>query len=277
MKTLKWLVPLAVLALVLSVGTLGAGASVGEPVGAPYVDNQVHNIPADSSVWYRFQYAGDHSQMTIRLVGAEDKGLAFQVYTPAQIVDWWDHDGIGAGSPKDNDLVWTGNAPEPGTWWIKVMNERAAPATFELVVSGKGVSFAEPPVITAPIQSASVTLPVNALPTSAFIVDTSTQLVPAKTTLWYRFSYDGERDQLIIKVPNGAENRLRVHVHTPTQMTTWWDVLPIGQLTAQDNDLVWSGNSNEAGWWYLEVMNDNNYPIGFTILLQSPGLRTGPR
>jgi len=272
MKHLRWLLVLAVLALVLSVGAFSASAAGSDPTGAPYVENGVHSIGANTSTWYRFEYPGDHSQMTVQLIDAihdgVDHGLAFQVYAPSQMQEWWNHDGIGAGNPKGNDLIWTGNAHESGTWWIKVANTNPSETQFNLAVAGDKVTFVEPSQPTNAVTEPSITAPENADPNRALVVEPSWQVIPANSTLWYRFPYGGTRDQAILTIPDGGKNLLRVHVHTPEQMKSWWNATPVGQATPKDDDLVWSGNADEAGWWYVEVVNDNPTPVDFQLLLQ---------
>lgn len=272
MKMLRWLVPLALIALVLSVGAAAVSAATGTPVGAPYVDNSTHSIAPSTSTWYRFEYAGDHSQVTVSLVNAKGTGVGFEVYTPTQMNKWWDTDPIGVGSPQDNDLVWNGNSHEGGTWSILVINKNPGTTTYQLVVNGKGVTFA-PPTVTQPVPAPVVPQPsvspsTNALPTQARAVDASPQVILPNSTLWYTFYNDGTRDQMIITLVNGSDEHLRMHIHTPSQIVTWWDTDPIGQGNKKGADLIWNGSSNEAGNWYVEVMNDNTYAVGFQVTLQ---------
>jgi len=252
------------LVLMLSVGAVTVSGAGTSPIGAPYADSGVHTVVADSTTWYRFEYAGNHSQITITLVGANDKGLAFQVYPPSFLDEWWKNDGVGAGSPKDNDLLWTGNANEAGTWYIKVVNTNLAPTSIQLLVSGSNVSFSTTlPAIT--VLSPTTPSLSNVDPNNAFLADATPRVIPAKTTLWYRFYYAGDHSQVLITMPNGADNHLRFHVHTPTQMTSWWNATPVGQSNPSNGDMVWNGNSNEGGWWYIEVMNDNPTAMGFVL------------
>lgn len=273
MKTFRWFLVLGVLALMLSVGAAAVVAADTDPVGAPYVDNGVHSINANSGVWYRFEYTGDHSQITVKLVNALhdglNQGLSFQVYTPSQMQDWWKHNGIGAGNRLGDDLIWTGNAHEGGTWWVKVMNANPAPMTFTLVVSGDKVSFVPPGTapIAAPAPSVG-TLLENENPVYARVVDSNALVIPAKTTLWYRFTYPGTHDQAILAIPDGGKNLLRVELYTPEQMSSWWNATPIGRATPNGDDLLWSGNAEDGGFWYVKVMNDSTAPVSFKLLLQ---------
>jgi hypothetical protein len=266
MNNLRWLIPITLVVMLLGIGAVASAAGT-EPVGAPYVDNAPHSIAGNDALWYRFEYDGSHSQILVRLVNGKDDGVRFQVFAPSQMPEWWKYDGIGVGSPQGDDLVWSGNANEAGTWYIKLLNDRTLPTSFELQVTGEDVSFTPPASI--PAQAAKVTAPSaeNVVPDKAFFMDAADQVIPAKTSLWYRFPYDGTRDQVILKIPRGWENHLRMHIHTPSQMTKWWELetKPIGQGTPQDKDLIWSGNSNEAGWWYVEVMNDNPHNVGFAF------------
>jgi hypothetical protein len=270
MKVLRWLIPIMLLVLVLGLGSAVVSAAGTDPVGTPYVDNVVHTIAPNTTTWYRFEYDGSHSQITVRLIDGKGEGMRFQIYTPTQMEDWWKHDGIGVGSVEADDLVWSGNSHESGTWFIKLLNDTAITKSFLLTVTGEDVSFAPPsPVVQAPLPAVAISV-ANSVPEKAFLIDATAKVIPANTTLWYRFEYAGTHDQVILKIPNGWENRLRMHIHTPSQITKWWDsdVTPIGQGTPRDKDLIWSGNANEAGWWYIEVMNDNPYDIGFTLNFQ---------
>jgi len=273
MKTLRWFLVLAVVALMLTVGAISVGAANSDPSSAPYVDNAIHSIGANVDTWYRFEYTGDHSQITVKLVDAlhdgTNRGLSFQVYTPSQMQEWWKHDGIGAGSRSGDDLLWSGNAHESGTWMVKVMNANPSEMTFNLVVTGEKVSFVPPsePANAAAAPSIGTTLE-NENPNNAIAVDENLKVIPANTTLWYRFPYSGTHEQAILKVIGGNKNLLRVHIHTPEQMKTWWNVTPVGQATPKEDDLIWSGNSEQAGMWYVEVINDNTAPVSFQLALQ---------
>src|SRR5690349_16034454 len=119
MKAFRWVVLFAVLALALSVGVAAVSAAGTGPVGAPYVDSASHLLNANSDTWYRFEYDGTHSQVTVRLVDAQDSGLAFEVYPPTQMPEWWKYEGIGMGSAHAQDLLWTGNSHEGGTWYVR--------------------------------------------------------------------------------------------------------------------------------------------------------------
>jgi len=270
MKILRWVIVLAVFTLALSISAGSVTAAGSSPVGAPYVDNGTHTIPAKASTWYRFEYDGSHSQILVRLVDAKDRGLRFQIFAPTQMGDWWNQDPVGAGNVQNNDLIWSGNSHEGGAWYVQVINDNPAPMPFQLTVTGEDVSFLPTLPVKQESPNAVVVSPENIDPNKAFFVDPAAKVIPGNTTLWYRFAYDGTRDQVILKIPNGWENNLRFEIHTPSQMTRWWDssIKPIGQGSPSDKDLVWSGNSIEAGWWYVQVINDNPHNVGFAFQVQ---------
>ena len=216
------------------------------------MDNTTKVVEPNGTAWYRFEYTGDHSQIDIELPDAilsgVERGLAFEVYAPSQMQEWWKYDGVGAGSPKGDDLVWSGNSHEPGTWWIKVMNTKPTEMPFNLIVSGDKVSFGPPtePVTAVTLPSAGALIE-NAVPDMAMVVKANEQVIPGNTTAWYRFPYQGGHDQIMLKIPNGADKDLGVYILTPEQVKEWWSATPVGAATPKDGDLLWSGNAEEAG------------------------------
>jgi hypothetical protein len=248
MKTVRWFIVFAVIALMLSVGAFSAGAAGTGPTDAPYVDNATKLVEPNGTAWYRFEYAGDHSQINIELpnaiVSGIDRGLGFEVYAPSQMDEWWKNDGIGAGSYKGNDLLWSGNSHEAGTWWIKVTNSKPTQVPFELSVSGDKVSFV-PATVPAAVVGLPSAAPVveNAIPDKAAFVKPDELVIPGTTTAWYRFPYDGGHDQIMLTVPNGADEHLKVYILTPEQVKEWWSATPVGAATPKDGDLLWSGNA----------------------------------
>jgi hypothetical protein len=65
-----------------------------------------------------------------------------------------------------------------------------------------------------------------------------------------------------------------MHIHSPEQMKTWWsgDLQAIGQGNVKGNDLIWSGSSHAAGFWFVEVVNDNSYAVGFNLTAEGSGV-----
>lgn len=274
MKTLR-----VISLLVTGIALLGAlslaspaAATVGSPVGAPYIDNQTHSIPGNSSLWYLFSYGGDHSQMTITIPLGADNNLAFEVYTPDQIISWWDTEPVGRGSAKGADLVWNGNSHAGGTYGLKVINDNPHAVSFQVRVEGNGVSFGAP-TTSAPVVVKPTSLePANTDPGKAVALPATEQGVPAKGFVWYRFSFDTGHDALAkITLPYGNYNHLKFELYAPGQMAQWWEADPIGRGSASGDDLVWSGDLYISGTYYLRVVNDNPTGVGFELKIERLG------
>jgi hypothetical protein len=121
------------------------------PQNAIYVeDSRWRFIPGHSDLWFRFDYAGDRSQVTIRLPDGYKNHLEFRIYTEDQ-VKRFERDGeyVGESSapmiPCDtgkcpsNELFWSGGFAERGIFYIQVSNFESVGKPFQLVVSGTGV------------------------------------------------------------------------------------------------------------------------------------------
>lgn len=256
---------LAALALALGVGSLPAAAAPGNsfPGGSAYVDNQTHSISPNTSLWYRFEYAGDRSMITLTLVNGTNSGVAFDVFTPGQIADWWDEAPIGRGTPQAlncssgmpqsggacqaNDLTWVGNFPESGTYYVDVVNHNSGAMNFTLTIAGTGVTVI--PQMTAATASApqsngSATNAVgnpsvatnggsNTDPGHAVMMDSNSHMIPSGTGLWYLFHYVVKGSDVTITMPNGANSGLEFSVYAPGQIGDWWDEQPVGRGTTQ--------------------------------------------
>lgn len=125
-----------------------------DPAHAALIQGQTQTIPANSSLWYRFDYLGDaapgqRDTVTIIMPNGTDSGLDFKVWTPGQMSDWWELTPVGQGTsqnlrssndtPADygqvlsSDLSWKGSFGETGTFYVQVENKADAPVTFQLV------------------------------------------------------------------------------------------------------------------------------------------------
>ncbi len=327
---------LGALALLLTVGVLSAAAAGGantSPATAAVIDNQTHTIPANSSLWYRFDYAGDKSLIIATLVNGNNTGLAFDVFTPGQIGDWFNETPIGrgtsqtvncdtgapglAGGCQSNDLIWTGKFNANGTYYIQVMNNTGSALSFRLTVQGDGVSLApaagtpptsstaQPttvaqttavaptpaPATPAPKTPAAAGTTSNTDPGHAVFIDNAPHTIPANGSLWYSFNYAGDRSQINVTLVNGANSGVGFKVFTPAQIGDWWETAPIGQGTAQvlncntgmpsesggcqSNDLIWIGQFNANGTYYVEVVNNNSTPVTAQIKIQGDSVSLG--
>jgi hypothetical protein len=108
-------------------------------------------------LWYRFIFQGGHSQIVIILANGGSGGLHFNVWTPAQIPNWWDPVPIGRGvtlkvdcvtgrvqangSCDSSELVWVGKLNAGGTYYVQVSNPGPNPVDATLTVQGDGVLY----------------------------------------------------------------------------------------------------------------------------------------
>ncbi|MBM3128356.1 MAG: hypothetical protein FJ009_06930 [Chloroflexi bacterium] len=124
------------------------------PYTAIYVrDNRDQNIPANTSMWYKFDYGGDRSRIWIQLYNGNVSGIWFAIFTPDQAIHFTDDKFIGRGMTQPvlcdqgrctgNDLVWVGNFTVPGTYFIRVTNPNDKPWTFKLHIEGDNINIVE--------------------------------------------------------------------------------------------------------------------------------------
>jgi hypothetical protein len=147
MKTLRLvLIALAALAGLVGLGASSALAAGAEPASAVYIDNQPHTIAPLTTEYYRFDYNGDNSLITIRLVGGSNGDVGFNVYTPEQIHEttWWVLPPIGRGTKQFDDLLWAGRFYPPGTYIVEVQNFSTVPQTYTLAIEGADVRLCSP-------------------------------------------------------------------------------------------------------------------------------------
>ena len=138
-------------------GVHAAGAGTG-PDDARLVNNQWQPLNRGDRFWYEFQYAGDGSPLEIRLEVVPQDGASFEVWTPEEVKTWRNGSEvqpIGRGSPDANApgvLVWRGNFPIRGTYYVVVEHAGSQPGTryYLLSVQGDGVTLAKPAPAAAP-------------------------------------------------------------------------------------------------------------------------------
>ncbi len=259
---------LAGLALALGASALpAAAAGPGNtfPGGATAINNQTQSIPANAALWYSFQYAGDRSTITATLVNGNGSGIQFNVFTPAQIGDWWETPPIGRGTVQmldcstmtpsemgqcqSNDLIWIGDFNASGTYYIEVVNTTGSSLNFTLTIQGTSVTLGPqttasqpgPAQPAAPAQTnqpgASATTATgpatNTWPGAPAMMDNQPHAVPANGSLWYSFQYVSKGSQINITLTNGNGSGLGFNVFTASQIGDWWNEKPIGRGTAQ--------------------------------------------
>jgi hypothetical protein len=139
---LGMLVALAVLA---GIGTMTVSAQEAggtNPANALYITNESQSIPGLTMRYYKFEYAGDNSEVVVSILNGWDKNIAFNVYTPEQINDstWWLLPPIGRGTRHNQtDLAWVGRFYAPGPYYVEVQNFSDQPQEFTLTVRGVSV------------------------------------------------------------------------------------------------------------------------------------------
>ena len=135
------LAPIAVTAP--SASAAQPGPNMDDPAKAVALDGKQQSIPANSALWYRFDYAitddGTHPTMTITLANGSQSRLAFEVWSPEILNDWWDNTPIGRGTAamvdcttgevsgmgtcQSSDLTWSGAFGATGTYYVRVIND----------------------------------------------------------------------------------------------------------------------------------------------------------
>ena len=173
--------------VILLTGTVAAVAPAGAAAGGTGPDNALaptgdwQPVQAGEEHWYEFYYAGDGSQIEIRMQVEPHESATFEVWTPEAIERWGlglEADPIGRGSPDpfaDGVLTWTGNFTTPGTYYAVVEREGSQPGTsyYLLEVSGDGVSSAPPaPTATAEAKPAKARPAVPSKPTGKVVFQT---------------------------------------------------------------------------------------------------------
>ena len=172
--------------VVLLAGGVTANAAAGSgPDDALVPNGDWQSLDAGESHWYAFQYAGDGSQIRLRLQVEPVEGAIFSVWTPEGIRQWRagsEVEPIGRGSPQPSsggELVWSGHFGTPGTYYAVVEHAGSQPGTtyYLLEVDGGGVSLstsaAAPSVTLTPAPEKSQPKAASSEPTGKLVFQTS--------------------------------------------------------------------------------------------------------
>ena len=141
---------LVMVILFSAVLTTFSTASAAGPDTAVVPTGDWDQLDAGESRWYAFEYAGDGSQIQVRLQVVPESNAGFVVWTPEQIYHWGLGEyvePIGRGSPDpfaEGVLSWLGSFNTPGTYYAVVehASEKPGMAYYLLEIHGEGVSFA---------------------------------------------------------------------------------------------------------------------------------------
>jgi TolB protein len=238
--------------LVLPVTASAAGTG---PDDALQPTSEWAQLDAGETQWYAFYYAGNGSQIQVRLQVEPQDSLGFTVWTPGEIEHWRlglavNPIGRGAYDPYiEGTCVWSGNFATAGTYYVVVEpadnlsgSNQTTTSYYLLDVSGDGVSLSEPEATPAP-EPVSVqeeaTEPTE--PTGTLVFQTTygstfytinvdgTQLQPVTNGIDPAWSPNGEqiafvrweepRGVWIVDVESGAE--WRVFDWSETRYPTW--------------------------------------------------------
>jgi hypothetical protein len=283
------------------VNVSAAGNTAGAiPATALFIDNQAHTIPAQSSLWFRFDYTRKGSQAMLTMVNGVSDNVGFNVYTPDQISSWWDTAPIGRGTMPNadsNDLTWVGQFDNTGTYYVEVVNNNTAASNFRMLITGDGIVLSQNAAAVAtggtnqpvaPSTTAPTTIMTTNDPSRAAVIDNQAHTLAANQTVWYRFHYTGDRSPITIHLPNGTNSGVEFNIFTPDQLVDWWDEHPVGRGTAQtlncdtgepeENgacsalDFSWIGSFNAAGTYYVQVVNTNLNAVRYQLTIQGDGV-----
>jgi len=288
----------ATLVVALTSGVLVASAAGGGPADAIRGAQGWTQIAVGQRVWYAFDYTGDKSPILVRMPASPKSALAFSVWTQAQ-VDAWASSGkenpVGRGSPNaalGNDLSWTGSFNIRGTYYVRVEQKGTAPGSYDLQISGKSVYFpavavaaqsvgvATGPAAAPVAQAASVVVAARTGtgPATALSIGPDWTSVTAGQRVWYAFTYSGDKSQITVRMPASPRSAVAFSVWTPAQADAWSRGLkqdPVGRgspSVAMGNDLVWSGNFNTGGTYYVLVEQKGAAPGNYRLQVTGKGV-----
>jgi len=165
--------------------------------------------------------------------------------------------GCGKATGKGNDFYVCNYAP-PGN----IAGERtgASPAT--------ALATAQPTDVPTATPQPATTQPANTQPDGAIDASTPNLSIPGGAVLWYTVQQPNPGADITIRIPQGASNALGFWVFAPSQIADLSNATHIGTGNVDGNDLVWTGNSFEAGPYFLVVFNNTTETAAFTITTQ---------
>ena len=286
-------------------------ASVLARIGDPMVASATNMGPADAiaptnqwtalspgqQTWYAFNYAGDGSQILVRMGVDPSNAGAFAVWTPDEIQQWARGDDvkpIGRGSKNDaafgGDLVWSGNFNTPGAYYVVVNQSGSTPANYSLQISGNGVSFpkaalpASKASASQPAVSAPAVAPANAVkstamsksgtgPNDALAISGAWEPLAVGQQKWYAFTSDGADFQALVQMSVDKSDGASFAVWTPDQvMRSAQDstVQPVGRGSKNDTlggDLAWTGTLYTPGTYYVVVTQSGPTPANYMLAI----------
>ncbi len=167
-KILLTLIVLSAFALLLNASGMIAtaqGPINDDPVRALYMYDRPYSVPANTWVWFKFDFSGDRTKLIqITLVNGHELGLDFRLYTQEQLERFSDDKFVGRGNVinvpceqgkcESQHLFWQGTFNLAGTYYVAVMNPKNVAIPFHILISGEGVSLGnEPPPLISTVAT----------------------------------------------------------------------------------------------------------------------------
>ncbi len=79
----------AVVASLIAVAVVSAESPGStDPNRAAYIGAQSQSIAANATLWYKFDYSGDRSEITLIMPNGANSMVAFNVFTPDEVKSW---------------------------------------------------------------------------------------------------------------------------------------------------------------------------------------------
>ncbi len=270
----------ALAALCVGVVSLAAQAPiVADWAAVPYVDDQVHAIPGNSNLVFRFDYALDYMNntrpvVTVKLLNGYNSGVRFEVWTALGMADTAKGQPVGRGSAVNldcetgevkgsglcisPDLNWAGAFGTAGPYYVNVVNTNKAPAQFQLWIQGMGLGLGQTPVPATAVPSPTPAVPAAGAPLQnvddpnrAGTIDNQPHTLAANAATWYRFDYannhmTGQRPSVTLALVRGVDSGVAFQVYAPENIGGWWSNAPTGRGTVQMIDCD-TGEPSESG------------------------------
>jgi len=153
------------------------------------------SLSVGESVWYAFDYAGDGSQIQVRLEVVPEGSAGFVVWTPELIERWTEGkrvEPIGRGSDDlfaEGVVSWSGSFTRAGTYYVAVEQAAGQSGTsyYLLAIAGDGVSFSAP----APEDQATSAATTTSLASSAKSQPKSSLASELEGKLVFQTTYGG--------------------------------------------------------------------------------------
>jgi Tol biopolymer transport system component len=109
-------------------------------------------LPAGEGPWYAFDYAGDGTEIQVKLQAVPAGSVDLMVWSPRQIERWEvSHrlSPIGRGGEDpfvEGGLIWSSSSPEAGTYYVVVEQAEGftGQAWYLLEIEGQSVTFSAP-------------------------------------------------------------------------------------------------------------------------------------